>query len=626
MPFGFTGKLLEIDLSNEKVKTIELRKEIYRKFIGGRGLGAWLLWEKLGSKWFDIDPLGPENILLVLTGPLTGYYPGTRVCITGKSPQSNGMVGSTVGSEVGIELKAAGYDGIIVLGKANRPVYLMINDNNVEIRNASKMWGKGGRGTLKELMNEVMKELNKDAERKGYSKEPAVLYIGPAGEKLVRTASVMAKWVHAAGYGGYGAVMGSKNLKAIVVKGNGPLPPVKDPHKLKLLLDSIWNKLLKRQRFRMWGTGAGGWSVGAETSSEPINNWQEEWHNKENYSHVISETKLWVKRFWSDYGCPTSCMKISVVKLKNGEIAITDCPDYELMAYLGTNLGIFDVEANAYLSYLADELGLDGINTGNVMGFVAELYEKGIITKNDLGFELRWGDVEAFARLMKLIASREGFGNILAEGTYRAALKISEIKGVDTTKYAVQVKGIAVGAHGVRSKLDYPQPISYALSTQGGDHTSVAMLPLDRSGSELWTVFYDSAIICMFNGVEKDLMLEFFNAVTGWNLSQDEIINEIGPRVVNIQRAMLLIGGPDISWDPRIHDDNPPRFYEPLPKGPKKGETISRNEVIKIKKEYYEAMGWDINGVPKSETLKRLGLSDIDKALEEVRRKLIVGN
>ena len=620
MPYGFNGKILEIDLSSEKIKTIELKEETLRKFVGGRGLGAWILWKRLGDRWENIDPLSPENLLLFLTGPMTGYYPGGRICITGKSPLSNGVVGSTIGSELGLELKSCGYDGIIFTGKASSPVYLFINDDKVELRDASRIWGKGGRETLREILRETWGEIKKENRLKGLPKEPAVLYIGPAGERLVRMAAVLAKWTHAAGYGGYGAVMGSKNLKAVVVKGSGPLPAVADFEKYRELLSKARKILLDWTYMRVWGTGYGGYAVGAKTSSEPVKNWQEEWHDRKEYSQSNFESRLWVKRFLSDYGCPTSCLKISLL-MRGDEVAITDCPDYELQAYLGTNLGIFNPEDAVYLSYLADELGFDGINLGNILGFAAELYQRGILTKEDLGFELRWGDCDAFAKLMKMIANREGVGGILAEGTFRAMRKLSELKKADLRKYAVCSKGIGLGAHGVRSRKDYPSIISYAVSTQGGDHTSIPS-PHPQF-SESWFTFYDSAVICAFNSYffGDKALIDFLNSVTGWDVTVDEWTNEILKRILNIQRILLLLGGPDATWNPLKDDDLPPRFYEPLPSGPFKGAKVTKEEVEKEKKEYYKLMGWDENGVPRKEELERLGIKELSSAVDKIKRK-----
>ena len=614
--YGYWNKFIDVDLTTSRVKVVSFDEDILKKFIGGRGLGVWVLWRELGKVWEVIDPLGPENLLLVLTGPLTGFYPGAKVCVTGKSPQSNGVVGSTLSTELAIELRTAGYDGIIIRGSADKPTYLLIVNDRVELRDAKDMWGLGSRETINYIMNKIYPEIRKDL---GPCNVPGYIYVGPAGERLVRTAAVMSKLTHAAGYGGYGAVMGSKKLKAIIVKGTGPLPEVANKDELVIKLKELWRTLSRRSGLKEWGTTPGIYNVGYETSSEPIKNWREEWHDRKELMISNFECGVWIKRFWSDFGCPTACMKLSKV-IKDGKVFITDGPDYEMGAYLGTNLGVFDVKGLTYLSALADELGLDGINTGNVMGFVAELFEKGILSKDDLGFELRWGDVDAFAKLMEMITFREGIGDLLAEGTYRAALKLSKAKGVDVTKYAVHVKGIAVGAHGVRSGSDYPRSFSYATSVQGGDHTSIASIPIEEG--ELRDIFYDSAIVCMFNFIDFNKLIEFYNVVTGAGLTPDRWFKELGLRILHLQRALLLISGPDIYWDPRIHDDNPERFYEPLPTGPCLGKSLSRDEVRECVRKYYELVGYDEFGIPKSDVLKSLGLDDVDEKLNDVRARV----
>ena len=621
---GYAGKFLEIDLSRGTFKDVTFDDELLKDYVGGRGLAAKILCDRSIDKWEELDPLGPENVLLFLPGPLTGFFPGGRICVSGKSPQSNGVVGSTVGGEFGVELRCAGYDGVIVTGQAEKPVYVFIKDSDVEIRDASRMWGKDGKETNTLLNKECRRLLSERYPRYGEWKEPAKLYVGPAGENKVRTAVVMAKWTHAAGYGGYGAVMGSKKLKAIAVKGTGPLPEVADLPRVRRMINAVNRNAYDNVLWRRWGTGGGGYSFGAKTSSEPVRNWQEEWHDEKGYGVDQFENRVWVKQAWSDFGCPTNCLKIAFVKSGKFKGAITDNPDYELQAYLGPNLGLFTPEENVFMSSLIDDLGLCGIQTGNVLGFAAELFQRGILSKDDLdGIELKWGDAEAFASLAKKIALREGVGDLLAEGTYRAALRIGKMKGKDVLKYAVQSKGIGIGAHGIRSGKDFSTAIGYACSVQCGDHTSITDLPIDGSGSEVWEVFNDSAVLCNFNGfgLPRNFKFDFYNAVTGLNLKREGWGKGGGLKTLQIQRALLLLGGPDLKWNPKVDDDNPSRFYEPLPSGPYKGKAADRTSVRESVQEYYEEAGWDENGVPKSETLKKLGLGDIDKALRKLRKK-----
>ncbi|MCD6559841.1 MAG: aldehyde ferredoxin oxidoreductase [Palaeococcus sp.] len=621
--YGYHGRILDVDLTREQARIVELDDDVLKKFYGGRGLGVYILWKELGERWEKIDPLGEENILLVLTGPLTGYYPGMKTAVLSKSPESNGVVGSVLSSEVGLELKASGYDGIIIRGRAKTPVYLLVYNDDVEIRDAERYWGMGGVDLHKTILKEAYGEIKKREKLRGLPKEPAMMYIGKAGENKVRFAAIMTKLMHAAGYGGFGAVMGSKNLKAILVKGSKPLPEVYDKEKMKAMLKDFWKELLTMTTFREWGTGVGGYSVGKDRSSQPVRNWQEEYHEDERISVVNFENRAWIKKYWADYGCPVNCMKISYLRYGPYKGSITDAPDYELMAYLGTNLGIFDPEKIIYLSYLVDELGLDGINAGNVLGFAAELYQRGILTEEDIGFELKWGDEGAFAKLIYMIVNKEGIGKIFAEGTYRAALEISKMKGVNAMKYAVHVKGIGIGAHGIRSDLDYTKDISYAVSVQGGDHTATAGLPVRSYEGELVNAFYDSGVVCMFvtkPGFER--IIEFGNVLTGFDITPEKWLNEVGLRIIHLQRILLLLGGPDTYWDPRRDDENPERFYEPLLHGPLKGKAPSREEIKAKVRRYYEEIGYDENGIPREEMLEKLGLGEAKREVGRIKRRL----
>ncbi len=620
MANGYANKFLDIDLSSGSVKTVSFPEETLRRYLGGRGLAARILWDRLGDHWHDTDPLGPDNILTILTGPLVGYYPGGRLTVSGKSPQTNGIVGSTVGGEAPIELRCSGYEGLIVAGRAEKPSYIFINDDKVEIRDAKHLWGKMGKETVKILTKEIREELKQKKPPLGTPKEPAILYVGPAGEKRSRIAAVMHKWAHGAGYGGYGGVMGSKNLKAVVAKGNGPIPPAHDAGLTRKIMDDVIQRLAEKDEMRRYGTGSAGYTVGADTSSEPIRNWQEEWHDNKEFGVDKFERRVWIKRYWGDYGCPTTCLKLAMVKTGPLKGAIGDNPDYELQAYQGTNLGIFTPEGSVYLSTLADELGLCGIQGGNMLGFAGELYQRGILTREDLGgIGLKWGDPIAFGKLAKKIARRQGIGDLLAEGTYRAAKRIGEMKKVDVMPYAVQGKGMALGAHGIRSALDYVENIGYPCGVQGPDHTSVPELNLKSFGGELGTILEDSAVTCMFNRPKGELILDMLNAVTGWNMTVDEWFGEHAQRIAHIQRAALLIGGPDAVWRPDIDDDVPPRFYEPLPSGPKKGQAADKAKIEEEKHQYFKLIGWDERGIPRSDVLHTLGLDDVDRALEKVR-------
>jgi aldehyde:ferredoxin oxidoreductase len=615
MTRGYAGKLLDVDLTHETIQDLVLDETVLKRYVGGRGLATQILWDRLGDTWETVDPLGPENLFLALTGPLTGIYPGARVCVSGKSPQSNGIVGSTTSGEFPSELRCAGYDGVIVSGKASSPVLLLVTDNTAEIRDASHLWGLEAFEMTKRLTHDIRVDLEKRKPTAGKLTEPGFIYCGPAGENRVRTAAVMQKISHAAGYGGYGAVMGAKNLKAIVAKGSQPFPAVWSPQAVQLLRDKVEDSILvTRDRMRRWGTGYGGWEVAARASSEPVRNWQDEYHDERSFGGDKFDFRYWVKRYWSDFNCITACLKLAVVKTGPYKGTITDNPDYELQAFLGPNLGIYDPGACIYLSALMDYLGLSGINGPNTLAFAAELYQRGILTQQDLGFELQWGDVQGFEQLAHLIVNRDGLGDILAEGTYRAAVKLSELKGIDVLPYAVHVKGVEIGAHGTRSGLDM-NPIGYACSVQGGDHTSRVF----DAYSDMQMVYYDSAVLCSFCSYRMDdLIWEFHRAVTGWDTTKEDWYTHLGPRIITLQRLALLLGGPDVTWTP-LDDDNPPRYYEPLPTGPHQGHTTDHALVVEQRAHYFAGMGWDEYGIPTTETLDTLGLSAAKRVLPKIQ-------
>ncbi len=613
---GYAGKFSEINLSDGSIKDVQFSDEVLRKYIGGRGLAAKVLWDDFGDKWEQLDSLSPENILTVFAGPLTGYYPGGRMCISGKSPLTYGIVGSTVAGEHAIDMRCAGYDGLIIKGKSDNPVYIFLTDDGIEIKDASHVWGKDRIETYRILTKEGIEELKKRSPNSREWREPSILHIGPAGEALSRVTAVQSKWTHGAGYGGYGALMGSKNLKAILFKGMNPLPDAYDIEKTKELLEGITKLRLSKDAMRRWGTGSLGYDVGNRLSSEPVRNWQDEWHDEKSFGVDRFEETVWVKRYFGDFGCPTTCLKLAVVKRGPFKGAISDNPDYEIQAYGGTNLGIFDPEENVQICSVMEDLGFCGIQVGNVMGFAGELYQRGILTEEELGFKLEWGDTKAFTDLMHLISNREGVGDILAEGTYIAAEKLGKQKGINLMPYAIVEKGHGIGAHGIRSRQDYVEILGYPCSVQGGDHTSPAQRDLRKDDGELTIILQDSGVYCMFNH-DADYAFDFLQSVTGWSITPDEWYNTSALRILAIQRAALLLAGPDIVWKPIEDDDIPSRWYEPLPTGPYKGRAADKKELEDDRGKYFEDVGWDEKGLPKISELDRLGLSSVREKLSK---------
>jgi aldehyde:ferredoxin oxidoreductase len=589
---GYAGQLLEVNLTSQTSRPLPLDPALARDFIGGRALGMKMLWDEYGSNWADVDPLGPDSVLLILVGPTNGFAPGKTVSVF-KSPLNGGAIASAVSGDMNAMIRFAGYDGMIIRGRADAPVYLYVEDDKVEIRDARSLWGMNTREIHRVLMADT---------------DPATqfLYIGPAGEKLVKFAVIMSNWYKACGRGGSGAVMGSKNLKAIAVKGNRPLPEIADPDTVAVLMNKLHKEVPVNMAFmHEYGTTGILYHTAAELSAEPIRNWQEEWHDREE-TRVEHYADDWQRRYWSDYACTLACCKIGRIKEGPHAGEIFELPDFEGAAFVGPNFDIYNSQDIPYLADLFDIWGMDVISGPSVIGWAAELYQRGILTKADLGgVDLAWGNAEAFAQMTEKVARREGIGDTLAEGLLGAA----KIIGKDSERYAVHVKGIEVGAHGVRSGKDYTgDPISYALSTQGGDHTSIA-----GEAGESWYL-EDTLVLCGFWSLGSEVALELLNASTGFDVTEEELNTTLVPRWVALQRTLLILAG----WG-HEDDTNPPRFYEPLPSGPHKGMKVDKTAEQKSLQEAYRARGWDKRGIPTSETLERLGLPYLDAVLDPYR-------
>ncbi len=591
---GYAGQLLDVNLTSQTSSTVPLDSDLVRNYLGGRSLGIKMLWDEYGSNWADVDPLGPDSVLLILTGPTCCYSPGKTVSAF-KSPMNGGAVASTVSGDMNAMLRFAGYDGLIIRGQAESPVYLSIEDDKVEIRDAGALWGMDTRQAHQMLISET------DAATQ-------FLYIGPAGEEQVKFAVIMTNWFKTCGRGGSGAVMGSKNLKAITVKGTGPAPEIADPETMNTLMAKLHHEVpIRSAAFHEYGTTSLLYGTAANLSAEPIKNWQEEWHDRPAIKAEFFAADQWQRRYWADYACTLACCKVGRIKQGPHAGEISELPDYEAGALVGPNFGIYNTEEIAHLADMFDRLGIDVISGATVISWAAELYERGILSRDDLdGVDLAWGNAEAFAQMIEKVARREKIGDTLAEGTLIAAKTI----GKDSLRYAVQVKGIELGAHGVRSGKDYTgkQAISYALSTQGGDHTSIA----NKSG-EMWCL-EDSLVMCGFWSANTGEKIQLLNAATGFDISEEELNTVLMPRWITLQRAQLLLAG----WTNK-DDTNPPRFYEPLPSGPDKGLKVEKATEQKELQDTYLARGWDEKGIPTTATLEKLGLGDLDAAMNPLR-------
>jgi aldehyde:ferredoxin oxidoreductase len=591
---GYTGQLLDIDLTSKSIKKVDLDAKLAREYIGGRALGGKMLLDAYGTNWAKVDPLSPEALLLVLGGPFVGFI-GCKTNFVFKSPQTFGIVGAQGSGDFIPELRFSGYDGIILRGKASSPSYITIFDDQVEIKDASQMWGKEIRETHKMITDE-------------YGSQTSQYYIGPAGENLVRYAAAITEWYRAAGRGGAGAVMGSKNLKAIVCRGTGPTPEVADQKKLNDVM--TWarqNLASKRVGTLEYGTASGVFRTGNSASSEPIRNWQSEWHDQVQVRGEFFAAEHWVRRYWADYGCVMACSKLGRVKYGKRAGLVAELPDYEAGALEGTNFGIFDINDIAYTTSRPDELGLDLIAAGNVCSWACEAQEKGILTAADLGgIQLKWGEADGFVKLMDAIAYRKGeIPKLLGEGLAIATKKI----GKGSEAFAVHVKGMELGAHGARSGRDKNE-LSYTVSAHGGDHMSTVT---PEGEGALWR---DSSCMCSFQSLTHDQEIEWLQAITGFGITKDELDKVMVPRWTTMNRVPLLLHG----WTYK-DDVNPLRFYQPLPEGPFAGKKVEKSVENQKKQDYYKALGWDTQGVPTTETLRKCGLEAFDGALQPLRAK-----
>lgn len=601
---GYHGQLLEIDLSSKSVKKVDLDPKLARDFIGGRAMGGKMLMDAYGTNWAKVDPLSPEALLLVLAGPYVDFI-GCKSNFVFKSPQTMGIVGAQGSGDFIHELRFSGYDGIIFKGKASSPVYVTIFDDKVEIKDASKMWGK----EIPEV-HKMIVDL--------YGNRTSQYYIGPAGENLVRYAAAITEWYRAAGRGGAGAVMGSKNLKAIVCRGTGAAPAVADQKKLNDLMESARVNLpIVRASTREYGTASGIFTTGNTRSSEPVKNWQSEWHNQQQIQGQFFAADQWLRRYWSDYGCTVACSKLGRVKSGKRAGYVGELPDYEAGALEGTNFGIYDINEMLVSASRPDELGLDLIAVGNVCGWACEAQEKGVLTAADLGgIQLKWGETDGFLKLMDLIAKRQGdIPKLLGEGLGPTVRKLG--KGAE---FAMVTKDMEWGAHGARSLKDKNE-ISYPISAHGGDHMSNPAVTYAADGKTVASaredsLFRDSSGLCSFQGLTRDQEIEWLQAITGFGISKDQMEQQMIINWMTMMRVSLLLAG----WTYK-DDVNPPRNYEPLPDGPDKGKMVDKVIEERKKQEFFKAHDWDATGVPSANALKKAGLEAFESAMAPLRGK-----
>jgi aldehyde:ferredoxin oxidoreductase len=603
---GIWGKLLEVDLTSGKTKEIPVSGGMMEKYLGGRGLGARLLFDLLPTR---TDPLSPENVLLFMIGPLTGstVTGSSKFVVVTKSPLTQGWCDSYSSGRIAIELKKAGYDGMVIRGKANHPCYLKIDETGVGIREADTIWGKDSFETER-----ILKEIER-------SPSAGVSSIGPAGETLCKFACINSDLYRQAGRGGVGAVMGSKRLKAIVVKGTKN-PDFHDRKKLAELNRENYQRSRKSQvaQARMkYGTPltlnithAGGI---LPTKNFQFGTWEKALEKIDSVGVYKS-----VKSHKACISCFVPCSFITEVAEGRYKGISVEGPEYETLGMFGSNLLIDSLPVIIQANILCDRLGVDTISTGNVLGFLMECFERGLISAEQAeGFEFRFGDEEGMLQAIELIAHRKGFGDILAEGVRSAAKHI----GQGSDRFAMHVKGLEFPAYDPRGA--FGSGLSYAVSPRGACHRRAwppakeilgGYPPYTAVGkAEMIKGLYDencvlhSLLVCdmpaKFIPLSLDDYANYFQAVTGEAVSKNDFLT-IADRIETLIRMFNNREGFS-----RKDDTLPYRtLHEPLPDGPAKGQCIGEENLNRMINEYYELRGWDPSGNPKEETLKKYGL------------------
>ncbi|MEM1889654.1 MAG: aldehyde ferredoxin oxidoreductase family protein [Pyrobaculum sp.] len=600
---GWQGRVLRVNLTKKKAVTQALDASIAKTFIGGRGLAAKLLWDELPP---GVDPLSPYNKLIFATGPLTGL-PGPnfgKMVVAAKSPLTGGYGDGNIGTWVAVNLRKAGYDALIIEGRADRPIYLYIEGERVEFINAGDVWGLNAWAAEERL-------------QKIHGRDAAVVTIGPAGENLVKFATVVSHRGRSGGRPGMGAVMGSKLLKAVVVKGRGEIPIADRQTYQKLAVESV-KEGSSSPSYNFWmrqGTTATvEWAQ--EASVLPTYNFTE--GQFEEFSKIGGAV---VEALETDLkSCPLCFMACGHwVPSESGTVEV----DYENLAMLGSNLGIGDITKVGELNKIADAMGMDTISLGNVLGYVMEASERGLGER--LGFVLEWGDYESAKQLAYDIAYRRGLGDVLADGVK----KVAEVIGGQD--FAMHVKGLEVSAYDCHAAP--AMALAFATSPIGAHHKDAWVIAwevkTDRLGYgrekaekvvELQRVrggWFETFVGCRFPWVEVGLSLEWyvklFKAATGLDVGL-EYFNEVGDRIYTLIRAFWI--REYRGWSREM--DMPPKkwFKQPLTVGPLKGARLDYDGYNKLLDYYYEIRGWSREGVPTRETFERLGLGDVAAQLE----------
>lgn len=619
MPFGYNGRILHVDLSNEECDIENPPETFYRKYFGGEGIGMYYILKEMPA---HADPLGPENILAltlsVVTGlPISGQ---SRVMANAKSPLTNTIGDAQAGGFWPAEAKRAGFDAFIIKGKSKRPVYLWVHDGEAEIRDASHLWGKDTGETAKALRKELGEKIH-------------VLGIGPAGENLVRYACLINNANRANGRTGMGAVMGSKNLKAVAVSGSSKLT-LADKESFQELVQWGAKNLSESgvAGLREYGT-AGLLSFQQAAGGLPTRNWQSgAFDDYEQLDGVKMKSTIF-KESDTCFACVVRCKQ--VVEIKDGPYIVDPLyggPEYETLAALGSYCCISDLSAVSKANQLCNMYGLDTISTGAVIAWAMDCFDKGILTLEDTGgIDLSFGNGKALVEMTEQIALREGFGDILAEGIEQASAKY----GSKAEELTISVKGNPLPAHMPEVKRSLA--LIYAVNPHGADHMSHehdpsyngypdrmaeigllspqpnSVLNTEKVRYALYTQYFYTLLntlgLCQFvwgpgwQLYGPSQIVEMVRAVTGWKISLWELM-KAGERSLNMMRAFNSREGFS-----RKEDKLPPKLFQPLVGGASDGVAVDYEELEKAISTYYAMAGWDENGCPTRAKLEELDTS-----------------
>ena len=596
---GWMGQILRVDLTSGDYSIEDLDPDLAEDFIGGRGIASKILLDEVEP---GVDSLSPENKVIFAVGPLTGtgVVGAARSMVVTKSPLTDGITSSNLGGHFGPELKFAGYDAIVIEGKSPEPVYLMINDDSVELKPAHRLWG--------ESTTETQDMIRAEIEDSWKARETQIVCIGPAGENLVKFASIIHSG-RAFGRSGVGAVMGSKKLKGIAVRGTKGISLADVDGFKEATADFLENKIRASSYFAEVRPALGTWHLIPMFKSAdmlPVRNYQTgSFEEIDKIDEKVMQSEI-LKGNKSCFACP--CADTRLTEVTDPEFqGKGEGPEYESWGKLGPNCGIDNIAAITKANYLCNEMGVDTISMGGTIACAMELYEKGFLSEEDAGYQLNFGNAKALVELVEKTGLRQGFGDILAEGSYWLAEKYGHPE-ISMTVKRQEFPAI----HPQGSQL---MGLAYATSNRGACHTKASVNLDERfevagqatrvKQMQDYIAVIDATGLCWSLMMRPPLMIEevstFLRCATGADYT-DETMMLAGERIWNVERLFNLKAGLT------AQDDSLPKriLEESLPKGEAEGQVIRLSEMLP---EYYKLRGWDENGVPSLEKLAQLGLT-----------------